>query len=173
MTVLISGNDMTQITANQIHIQGSDATIDDNVINVDATITNNTGTRGRALSARACLVEVGDGSGIAKNDVRINVSGNNLDGTETTAFFDFDITLQLNETSGASLRVTQASDAALTAANNGDVGQQLCQFRPTRSPTMPGLRRPPSLPLLAAEGGVERAEAFRGVASPVLRLLHS
>ena len=95
-----------------------DATIDDNVINVDATITNNTGTVAGAFGA-GLLVDVGDGSGIAKNDVRINVTGNNLNGTNTTPFFDFDITLNLNETSGASLRVTQASDAALAAANNG------------------------------------------------------
>ena len=51
MTVLISGNNISQITSNQIHINGRDATIDDNVINVDATITNNTGTVAGAFGA--------------------------------------------------------------------------------------------------------------------------
>ena len=101
MTVLISGNDMTQIANNQIRIQASDATIDDNVINVDATIANNTGTVAGGFGA-GLLVDVGDGSGISKNDVRINVTGNDLNGTNTFEFFDFDITLNLNETSGAS-----------------------------------------------------------------------
>ena len=123
---------------------------------VDATITNNTGTVAGAFGA-GILVEVGDGSGIAKNDVRINITGNNLDGTETTAFFDFDITLQLNETSGASLRVTQASDAALTAANNG---MSVSSFAnpPNTITYNAGTPPTPPLPLLAAAGGVEAAQ---------------
>ena len=90
--------------------------------------------------------------------MRINVSGNNLDGTETTPFFDFDITLQLNETSGASLRVTQASDAALTAANNG---MSVSSFaNPPNTITYNAGTPPlPPLPLLAAEGGVEAGAA--------------
>ena len=62
----------------------------------------------------------GDGSGVAKNVVCANISGNNLNGTNTTPFFDFDITLQLNEAGGAGdakLRIVQASSAALAAAN--------------------------------------------------------
>ena len=34
-------------------------------------------------------------------------------------FFDFDITLQLNETSLASMRITQTSSANLSAVNGG------------------------------------------------------
>ncbi len=148
MVVLISGNNMTQMRSDQIHLQGSDATIDDNVINLDATITNNTGTVAGTFGA-GILVEVGDGSGIAKNDVRLNITGNNLDGTETTAFFDFDITLQLNETSGASLRITQASNAALTAANNS---MSVSSFaNPPNTITYNAGTPPlPPLPLLAA-----------------------
>ena len=161
MTVLISGNDMTQITSNQIRIQGSDATIDDNVINVDATITNNTGTVAGSFGA-GLLVDVGDGSGIAKNDVRINVTGNNLNGTNTTPFFDFDITLNLNETSGASLRVTQASDAAFAAAN---ISTTVSSFAnpPNTITYNAGTPPTPPLPLLAAAGrrGERRGHAGR------------
>ena len=172
LTSLISGNDMTQITSNQIRIQGSDATIDDNVINVDATITNNTGTVAGSFGA-GLLVDVGDGSGIAKNDVRINVTGNNLNGTNTTPFFDFDITLNLNETSGASLRVTQASDAALAAAN---VATTVSSFSnpPNTITYNAGTPPTPPLPLLAAAGGVESASGTPGdhdLTSPELAVM--
>ena len=141
MTVLISGNDMTQMTSDQIHLQGSDATIDDNVINLDATITNNTGTAAGPFGA-GILVEVGDGSGIAKNDVRLNITGNNLDGTETTRVLRF-----------RHHAATERTDRRQPARNAGErrrahdcqqrhVGQQLCHRRPTRSPTMPEFRRP-------------------------------
>lgn len=48
--------------------------------------------------------------------------GQLLDGIETAAFFDFDfdITIQVNETSGASIRVPQANSAAIGTANNGN-----------------------------------------------------
>ena len=39
---------------------------------------------------------------------------------QSSAFFDFDITLQLNETSIAALRITQTSEANLGAVNNGN-----------------------------------------------------
>ena len=107
------------------------------------------------------MVDVGDGSGIAKNDVRINVSGNNLDGTETTPFFDFDITLQLNETSGASLRVTQASDAALSAANNGNSVSSFSN-PPNTITYNAGTPATPPLPLLAAAGGVQASSPTSG-----------
>ena len=173
MTVLISGNVMTQMTSDQIHLQGSDATVDDNVINLDATITNNTGTVAGTFAA-GLLVEVGDGSGIAKNDVRINMSGNNLNGTNGSGtpgfpWFDADITLQLNESSGASLRVTQASQAALAAANTTTtVG--VFEFPPNAIIYNAGTPPTPTLPLLAAEGGVERAEKLPSVGSPGIDL---
>jgi hypothetical protein len=160
MTVLISGNDMTQIANNQIRIQASDATVDDNVINVDATIANNTGTVAGGFGA-GLLVDVGDGSGIAKNDVRINVTGNDLNGTNTFEFFDFDITLNLNETSGASLQVTQASDAALAAANGGSTVSSFAN-PPNTITYNAGTPPLPPLPLLAAEGGIESASGTPG-----------
>ena len=170
MTVLISGNDYDPDHQQPNPHQAGDATIDDNVINVDATITNNTGTVAGAFGA-GLLVDVGDGSGIAKNDVRINVSGNNLNGTNTTPFFDFDITLQLNETSGASLRVTQASDAALAAANNGTTVSSFAN-PPNTITYNAGTPPTPPLPLLAAEGGVEAAppaDSHDPVATPTPR----
>jgi hypothetical protein len=47
----------------------------------------------------------------------MDVTGNNLRGTNTTAFFDFDLTLTLAEENGASLRIRQASEAAMSTAN--------------------------------------------------------
>src|SRR5687767_2101052 len=98
MTVLVSGNNISDIKADGIHIQGSDKTIDDNIVDVEATIQNNSATVRSDGFGAGILIEIGDGSGIAKNDVRLNISGNTLSGTETAAFFDFDITFQLNET---------------------------------------------------------------------------
>jgi Bacterial Ig domain len=118
MTLTVSGNNVTGFVSHAIHLNSNDALIDDGGIELSATVTNNTGTVDPNGLGAGLFVDVGDGSGIAKNDVCLNVSGNNLSGTEAFEFFDYDITLQLLETADASLRVTQASAAALSSANN-------------------------------------------------------
>ena len=116
---LIQNNTITGFTANQIRLQASDGNTNASVLH--ATVLNNTTANAGTFGA-GLLLDVGDGSGVAHNSACVDISGNTLDGTNTTAFFDFDITLQLNEAPGvgdANLRVRQASTAALTAANNG------------------------------------------------------
>ena len=116
---LISNNTITGFKSNQIHVQGSDGST--NASDVQATITNNSGTIFAGGFGAGLLIDVGDGSGVAKNVVCANISGNDLNGSNTTAFFDFDITLQLNEAPGAGdakLRIVQASTAALSTANS-------------------------------------------------------
>ena len=82
MTLLISGNDMTQITMQSDNPRQCGRhrcrPHDDTVINVDVTITNNTGTPGAAASAcRTDWSTLAIGRASPMNDVRINVTGNN------------------------------------------------------------------------------------------------
>jgi hypothetical protein len=118
----VAGNTISQFSANGIYLQAQDNAPDDANRELDATVTNNTSTLPTSGFGAGVLIEVGTGdpSIPSNNDVCADISGNNFTGTNTAAFFDFDITLQLNDTTGASLLITQASAAALSTANNGD-----------------------------------------------------
>jgi hypothetical protein len=118
LNALISGNNISQIKANGIRLQSSDDTTNDAGVEFSATVTNNSATVRSDGFGAGLLIDVGDGSGVAKNDVCADISGNTLSGTELAVFFDYDITLQLNETADASLRIRQTSDANLTSVNN-------------------------------------------------------
>ncbi len=119
LIALISNNTVSEFKASGIHIQAQDNTIDDAGLETSVTITGNNATVRSDGFGAGLLIDVGTGDGVSRNDVCANVTGNTLSGTGTAAFFDFDITLQLNETANASLRITQASEVALGTANNG------------------------------------------------------
>ncbi|MDP9193279.1 MAG: Ig-like domain-containing protein [Acidobacteriota bacterium] len=119
MTATITSNIVTEFMANGIHLNSNDALVDDVGLELRAVVTNNTASVRSDGFGAGLLIDVGDGSGNARNDVCANISGNVLSGTELFTPFDDDIALQLNETAFASLRVTQASPAALSTANNG------------------------------------------------------
>ena len=118
LNATITGNNISQIKANGIHLQASDNTIEDAALELRAVVTNNTAVVRSDGFGAGILVDVGDGSGVARNDACVDVSGNVLSGTEMATFFDFDITFQLNETANASLRVNQ-TQVGLSTANNG------------------------------------------------------
>ena len=159
LVALISGNTITGFNSNGIHLQSQDNTVDtDNATyELVATVTNNTATINPGGFGAGLLVDVGVGDGVSRNDAFINVSGNHFTGSNTAAFFDFDITLQLNEppSVGASMRVTQARPTgAVNAAEldnaNFNAQTSIYEFNPpgpTNTIIFSG--GTPPLPLLA------------------------
>ncbi len=119
LNALITNNNISQINANGIRLQSSDDTFNDVGVEFNATVTGNTAAVLVGGFGAGILIDVGDGSGLAKNDVCADISGNTLAGTETFTTYDDDIALQLNETIDASLRIRQTSAADLTAVNFG------------------------------------------------------
>ena len=120
MNVLIANNTITQFNANGIRLQSQDNNIDvDNgTYELIATVQDNIATVRPGGFGAGLLVEIATGDGVSRNDAWLNISGNTFTGTNTTPFFDFDITIQLNEppSVGASGRVTQLRP---TGAVNG------------------------------------------------------
>lgn len=53
------------------------------------------------------------------NDTCLDVRLNTLKGTDTTEFFDWDISIQFAESNGATYQMVQNTNAALAAANPG------------------------------------------------------
>ena len=124
MFALIDNNNISLVSASAISLNGQDATTDDAPLEFQAIITNNTVVVNGGLPSpgtptrfgAGIIVEAGVGVALF-NDLCVDVSGNNVTGTNTADFFDSDIVLNILDTN-ATMRVRQTS-AQVSTSNNG------------------------------------------------------
>ncbi|MDP9193280.1 MAG: putative Ig domain-containing protein [Acidobacteriota bacterium] len=116
MFALVTNNNITQVKADGIKIYAQDATVDDAGLELQATILNNAATVRSDGFGAGIIVEVGVGDAFF-NDACVDVTGNTVAGTDTTAYFDSDIVLNINDPNGT-MRVKQ-TEAAVSSGNSG------------------------------------------------------